>query len=449
MYIGQIIGTGLFLYFLFGLTIIVPIVGITYLFRSRQLYTSGYRSKVLLSLELMFGLIQPLLYLIFLFPALWDTDHLWVQVLHYGSFIVLGSVWLSRCLPAELISADRKKRLIRTASLLCFGTIAIHAGIGLTKTPVFPLNDALIFYPVVSIHYLIPILMAFRYGHLARQNNDTAKVFYFFKQEQRQSRWPEKILITISAVVATVPLLAIVSSSKSDARIFIEDHRDQIVKAARENSIDPVLLAAVAYTARHRTTLWKPAFERLVMGIWLADAKSHFLLSKSMDLSIGPTQIKPTTAQTALIIYGTALHQIEYQKKVAAGTAGKNDQYYFHEFFKEYRDAWHPTTNWHLSRSSLYKLTLPAKKQPDKETLVNDLTDPEKSLQYCAFILGLYAAQWDELLPGSPIRNDPAIIATLYQIGFQKSKPHEAPKASRFGAAAALAAKEDWLKKLF
>ncbi len=76
---------------------------------------------------------------------------------------------------------------------------------------------------------------------------------------------------------------------------------------------------------------------------------------------------------------------------------------------------------------------------PGKPAIVNTLLNDEQSIAVAGFILGLHSAQW--LQAGIDIHDHPGILATLYQIGFERSHPHQAPKANRFGRAAAEFAK--------
>ncbi len=55
------------------------------------------------------------------------------------------------------------------------------------------------------------------------------------------------------------------------------------------------------------------------------------------------------------------------------------------------------------------------------------------NIEVCALILALYATQWEGANPTWSIRDRPEILATLYPLGFQKSKPKADPQASRFG----------------
>jgi hypothetical protein len=61
------------------------------------------------------------------------------------------------------------------------------------------------------------------------------------------------------------------------------------------------------------------------------------------------------------------------------------------------------------------------------------LFDDRQNIEMCALILALYAAQWEAANPAWSIRGRPEILATLYQLGFEKSWPKPDPRPNRFG----------------
>jgi hypothetical protein len=73
------------------------------------------------------------------------------------------------------------------------------------------------------------------------------------------------------------------------------------------------------------------------------------------------------------------------------------------------------------------------------------LLDPRANLEMCALILLLYQRQWETAHPEWTLRARPDILATLYQIGFSRSKPHAAPRSNAFGTRVRAVYEEAWL----
>lgn len=80
--------------------------------------------------------------------------------------------------------------------------------------------------------------------------------------------------------------------------------------------------------------------------------------------------------------------------------------------------------------------------------MANALLDSQSNLEMCALILALYWNQWGAASPAWSLRDRPDILATLYQLGFERSKPHAAPRSSPFGDRVRHIYNEPWLTEL-
>jgi hypothetical protein len=76
------------------------------------------------------------------------------------------------------------------------------------------------------------------------------------------------------------------------------------------------------------------------------------------------------------------------------------------------------------------------------------LLNAETNLETCALILALYQKQWEAANRDWSIRARPDILATLYQIGFARSKPHAAPRSNAFGKRVREVYEQPWLNEL-
>jgi hypothetical protein len=150
---------------------------------------------------------------------------------------------------------------------------------------------------------------------------------------------------------------------------------------------------------------------------WLTDESSHVLLSDSIDLSIGLAQIKPVTAETALSIVEKAVGASDFN-------------------YKQYREVPRLGPDWRFDASEVADLKPVTEGWfPGKREVVDRLLDEATAIEMCALIIELYARQWERADPGWSIRRRPDILATLYQLGFEKSHPKADPRSDAFGDA--------------
>jgi hypothetical protein len=84
----------------------------------------------------------------------------------------------------------------------------------------------------------------------------------------------------------------------------------------------------------------------------------------------------------------------------------------------------------------------------ERQIVANALLDPRSNLAMCALILALYQNQWEAINPEWSLRQRPDILATLYQIGFARSKPHGAPRSNDFGRRVREVYEQPWLGEL-
>jgi hypothetical protein len=80
---------------------------------------------------------------------------------------------------------------------------------------------------------------------------------------------------------------------------------------------------------------------------------------------------------------------------------------------------------------------------------VRALLDPKRNIALSAYLLDLYAAQWEEPRPEWSIRSRPDILATLYQLGFMRSEPKPEPRPNAFGTRVAQVFQAPWMQEHF
>jgi hypothetical protein len=156
------------------------------------------------------------------------------------------------------------------------------------------------------------------------------------------------------------------------------------------------------------------------------------LLNRAFDISVGLAQIKPRTAQTASVL----------------ATGRTPDNLPEPEFFS-YRDVEPVGDGWTAALTSQPALTSPIPVPAERHVVAGALLDARSNLETCALILALYQKQWEATNRDWSIRERPDILATLYQIGFARSKPHGAPRSNDFGGRVRQVYEQPWLGEMF
>jgi hypothetical protein len=383
------------------------------------------------AVELVYGLVHPILYLLILEPAFFR--HVTDPRIQAVSWTLLFLYWAFRLGGAALPLSDGSLRRIgRWICALCglwVATLGIRDGVAGSLTPTE--NN---FGPVVQVLlcsplYLVPLWIAFSHWRAARSSSgwSSSKLLVFPGQTVR--RW------VACGVVVAIGFVSL-ASVHLPAAIVREDvlrNGDAILAAGQKHRIDPRLIAALYFiTQRDTTTPFRARLEQTAAGAWLVDLKSHFGLAAALDPSLGATQIKPVTLITARVIRRKSDDPDGYYNKQEREVP-------------EAGDAWT-----RLPSPSLKSVPFdPWIQQREKAGLVKALLPPARNIEACAFLLDLYATQWEAANPAWSIRDRPEILATLFQIGFQHSYPKPDPRPNDFGQAVAEAMHEPWIQSRF
>jgi hypothetical protein len=213
---------------------------------------------------------------------------------------------------------------------------------------------------------------------------------------------------------------------------LVLDHRDEIRQAAARYDVDPRLIASIVYV-NHRDQLspFRHALETLVISAWAQDRTGDIFLGRPLDISVGLAQVKPRTAQTAgLKARGLTIRDLSQQ------------QYFW------FRDTDRVDAFWSAA-SQPPSFDPPFQVPPPKPVIVSALLNDETNVATCALILALYQPQWESANAAWSLRSRPEILATLYQIGFLRSKPHGSPNSNSFGNRVSDVYRQPWLLDVF
>jgi hypothetical protein len=385
-----------------------------------------------LACETVYGLLNPIMYLVVLRPGLIAYESAFWQKLPLQSAacLMLTLVWSARFAGSALSHRrgfDAARRLLLWAALLCLLVFAIKDGLllatleqpgrGAPLSPTGILFGGAILSGLVSL-YLIPGVLLVDYLRAFLDRPPQGSDFLLLHESvARRVGFAIAGLALVSLVVATW------RTGDAATRRLVNAQRTAIIDAGREFNVDPAVIAAIMYvTHRYQISPFRDKTERVAMAAWLKDPQNDFFLGRSLNISIGLAQIKPVTAQTAVVILS---------RKPTW-------------FSKEYREV--PVLDWSLAGENLpYRRT--SWLGDGKAAVVSALLDDRGNIDTCALILAVYQLQWRA--KGIDIRNRPDILGTLFQIGFERSHPHPSPQNNAFGRRVQQVHDTAWLQEAF
>jgi hypothetical protein len=344
-------------------------------------------------------------------------------------------LWGARILiPRELESSTHVRRWLARVCVLglaCLTTFAVKDVLHVWK-PTFwdqpgqhQLADLWVLAAFAPL-YVIPtiILNAYR-ARLAGHEQGATEFLLVYRATLR------RMAPALAGVILVTIGLSLYHRPESTVRVRVLRLSPAIDEAAARYHVDPQLLAALVYVGAREVGPFRDELERFASAVFLEDAASHLRLGRFSDLSIGAAQIKPVTALTALRPCRDSGQPWSLNAKHLRDTPAL--------------DAAWPT------KAEMGAACLPPMDPvPDtKPAVVAALRRDESNVAFAALILALYQWQWRDANAAWDISARPDILATLYQIGFVRSRPHSDPRSSAFGARVAAARQVPWLRERF
>jgi uncharacterized protein (DUF1800 family) len=113
-----------------------------------------------------------------------------------------------------------------------------------------------------------------------------------------------------------------------------------------------------------------------------------------------------------------------------------------------YRDVEPVGKDWRRSGGDWTPMVSPVPVPAFRRQVAAVLLDDRSNLAMCALILALYQRQWESVNRDWSLRERPEILATLYQLGFARSRPHAAPRSNAFGVRVRAVFEQPWLDTL-
>jgi hypothetical protein len=399
---------------------------------------------LILPVEVVYGLLNPLVYLIVLvhvyaFPGLVPPTGQpgWIRT---PAWLLLVALWGVRILgrhPEQ--DGERPRRVTRAVLSAAFVLVVAFP---IKDAPPMVAAAASNWQPTHSLWaivmasswmslYLVPLVLLRAHLRVTASPAAWTSDRRFLLGNLPGVRPAALSLVTVAALSV---LASLRWSSEASVRALVLERREAIVTAARRQRIDPRLLASLVYVVQRDTVSpLSLAVEQLVMGAWLFDVRDELGLAGALDAAIGLTQIKPTTA-----IHAAQIH--------LAGTAGERELTLWD---KDLRPILPVEPYWKLPAQSFVGITSPFVLPLKKPQVVAQLLTDDGSLAVAAFLLALYERQWRAVYPNLDLAQRPEITATLYQLGFARSRPHDAPRANQFGEAVGEVFRSPWIEEHF
>ncbi len=378
-------------------------------------------SRRVLQLEIVYGLLNPLIYLLVFQTALFRS--VTPGFLLALEWILLVGYWTWRLLarPARLVgSRVRGDRVLLAAAIALIVVVTTRDGTAWVSSqlihdmriPLVPL--------LVAPLYLFPFLIT---------------LFDLSVTRAAEGRGPpRRERLRLAAALAALPLTVAVSTlvhpSGAGVRRRVLELRPEIDAVAAEHRLDPRALAAIVYVQqRDHASPVRSVLEELSAGAWMFDDTSGLLLAEAFDPPLGPSRLKPITVMTAL-----AVHALAGGLQTPPG--------------KSYRQV--PSGPLHdVPSPAIARLSPPLDPAYiPKSEVVRALLEPQKNLRLAAFVLDVLATDWDVKEPQVRIRSRPDLLATAFQLGFERAHPRAAPEPNAFGRQVQ-AAYDDWMAEHF
>jgi hypothetical protein len=372
--------------------------------------------KLPLGIECTYGLLNPLVYLLVLEPALFR--HARAAWLSSAGLALLGAYWVLRLLGGVAgASPSGPAKWIRASTVAGCALAVIAFAVRDARYASNSFGSFAVLALLAAPLYGIALIAA---GHQLRRTFGSAHVrgdeFNLFRP--RALRAARRM-----AAAATVGVVAMASFRDSSAAIHDElvQMRPQIREASRRHGVDPRLLASIVEVAQsEESTPLHSSMERLA-SLLLADPLAADVFA-SLEPSIGVAQVKPKTAMAALAM--CAGPSEEKRTSLTGGWA-------------------------QLSASLLCPHASPAPADATRKDVIKRLLATEGNLEFCAFILSLYQNQWKSTQGAIDIEKRPDILATLYSLGFERSQPKAFPEPNAFGRTVRRVYEGEWMQEQF
>ncbi len=371
------------------------------------------------SLEILYCLIAPFIYLSLVFNTnskITTSENIVLensQSYNLFAWISLSIYWLIRIIPKKFFKTEKIFTIVSKISIyFCLIVLSLfiwkdHSFILAKIGETDPSYDPRFSNFSLMLYYIVPYLIGARRLNLIQNiqiNEYEVDDFYDCLKSFR------------IVIILFLGLIAINLFQKTDygIRLRLQFMDADINRYSEEYKVDKTLLQAILYTNyKHYLNPIKFLAEYIALGFWVFDEKNNLGWAENFSVSVGSAQIQPTTAQKAILL----------------GMLNYTNQSGYYD--KRYRAAIvEIKPDWKIKNATLKLKTIHLDPIHPFQVAM-ELVDPETNIEYCAYILYLYQSQWKS--KNYDISDRPDILASLYQIGFEKSIPKPNPVSNDYG----------------
>ena len=251
----------------------------------------------------------------------------------------------------------------------------------------------------VGALYLVPVHMLLHWALSSATPERFSEAD--FHDVAARSRYGLPVVVLLAAALLAFGTLH-PTEQVVEARLMSQ--RELILREASARRLDPALLAALLEETGTEVTVLRAALEHLAMDLLDMGRDQTDPFSQMFDVSVGPAQIKATTLMAA-----NMLATGRWSKSFRPGLVHLPDP------------------------RARIPGALPVTLRCDGIDAVREVLMGDGAVAAAAFVLELYALQWEQAEPRWSIRSRPEILATLYSLGFEHSHPKADPRSNDFG----------------
>ena len=260
----------------------------------------------------------------------------------------------------------------------------------------------------------------------------TMSVYLFAFLESLRPRYapPKKLPWRLAISLASAAMsflflpfwLSIPRVTHTEALRLIQKNQHDILQMSRAQNLDPKLIAGIIYVAhtRDRPRFTGGPLEQICSRFWRIQTGSPGPpVAPPADVSAGLCQMRPRTALQTLAPIWHSIPCIRLSASQLYLEQKQVNAQITQEFFLKQQRYNH--------QQLLDIIDYPIRANSMAELLLN----PRSNLAMAVLMLSSLRDQWERHL--YPIDDRPEILATLYNIGYERSNPHANPQPNDFG----------------
>ncbi|OPZ22983.1 MAG: hypothetical protein BWZ10_00100 [candidate division BRC1 bacterium ADurb.BinA364] len=237
--------------------------------------------------------------------------------------------------------------------------------------------------------------------------------------------------------------LGIPRQTHGQAMALLRERRADILEAAALFELDPALLGGIIYVAHTRDhPRWLGAGgERLALAIWEMERQGGIVSETGqflIDRPAGLCQMRPTTAAKSILLMSALIDRGDRERNALPSLFSPPSFLRGMSGNMLTGQLWQSMMDRELGEAFARRIRQAFEAAGAKYDLnwwdidiAGFLLSAKPSLALAGFMLDALREHWRA--EGFPIDGRPEILATLYNLGYERSRPHGAPRPNDFG----------------